>query len=222
MKTKPTSLTDLITDVTEFSIIITLYTFQSLNLKQMSALMDIPESTLLRKLKDLIKYEVLALDNQATLERRGKYYCLSKNVQIMIDSQDFEPIKLKNEGMKENPETLRKAQLAMVGISGINYQLARITSKFFDVMPEIAFQAKEEKIKIGSSHSVLNFNSRDQIIEFSQIYTDFLQKIEKFENQKEAPPHFIHTFHTFSCPVGILNSNEFLEKLGESQKKSKK
>lgn len=219
MKAIPISLIDLIDDETEFSIIITVSTFKSLNLKQMSALMDIPESTLLRKLKDLIKYEVLVLDNRATMERRGKYYCLSDKVQFMMDTQNSKNLKLEMDEIDEVQDVLRKARVIFLSISGINNQLAKITSKFLDVMPEMVFKVKEKQTILGASHRILNFNSTEQIKEFDQIYTDFIQKIKKFEKQNNTPQKYEHTFYSFSWPIGLINTTDFLYRLKEKPKK---
>lgn len=221
MKAKPISLTDLIDDETEFSILITVYTFKSLNLKQLSTLMEIPESTLLRKMKDLIKYEVLVLDNHATMEKRGKYYCLSDDIQHMIDTQDFQPVVLSKDGKEKFYQTLQKARSAMMGISGINFQLAKITSKFFEALPEMGLKVKEKKIIVSASHMILNFKTLDQMHEYNELFKEFFQKIEKFEKQKNTPQEYVHTFHSFSSPIGLIQSTKFIEKLNQVQKQSK-
>ncbi|UYP47341.1 hypothetical protein NEF87_003626 [Candidatus Lokiarchaeum ossiferum] len=222
MKAKPVSLNDLIDDETEFSILITLYTFRSLNLMQLSGLLDIPESTLLRKMKDLIRVKTIVLDNQATIEKRGKYYCLSDYIQKLIDSQDFESIKFKQENWIEAQKKIHLAANAVVGISSINHQLAKISAKFMQTMPEKTSKNIGQEAVFTSSHTILNFKSKEEIKEFKQLHENFLKQIEKFEHLENNQTHYKHTFHSFACPVGFLTSNEFIKKLGNNQRKKQK
>lgn len=115
MNTTPTTLIDLLDDDTEFSIIMALYSFKSLNLKQVSKFLDIPESTLLRKLKNLIKYQVIELDQETTLSHRGKYYTLTSKIQLILDQNPHEH-KSKRETKEDIPPKIKKKKTSFYSL----------------------------------------------------------------------------------------------------------
>jgi len=207
----PTNLIDLLEDDTEFSIIMALYSFKSLNLKQFSKFLDIPESTLLRKIKILIKYQVIELDQETTLSHRGKFYALKPKIQFILDQNPHDH--KSRPATKDDIKTkIQKKKHLFVALSSINLQFAKILSQYIQIDPEIMTN-KEKRGAISSQLSILHFQSQEEIIEFKEILGDFQKKIDKFEKNKMGNPKFNYSFHYFACPVGLLTSQNSIDKL---------
>ena len=63
----------------QYGIVTTLSIFGSLNQRQVSFLINKPEPTIFRHMKQLIARDFLELDSKKTSSHRGQFYCLSAN-----------------------------------------------------------------------------------------------------------------------------------------------
>ncbi|MHA1619736.1 MAG: hypothetical protein ACTSVZ_10685, partial [Promethearchaeota archaeon] len=98
MKANPEKLIDLISDKSEFIIIVSLHMFSSsMNLKKISEVTDIPESSALRKIKVLISQGHIILDQNATVAKRGKFYRISDKIISILDSEEDDSFNFKKE-----------------------------------------------------------------------------------------------------------------------------
>ncbi|NPD89313.1 MAG: hypothetical protein HGN29_11355 [Asgard group archaeon] len=208
MNSTPTDIIGLLEDETEFSIIIALFTFKSQNLKHLSRLLDIPESTLLRKLKNMIKNQIIMLDQETTINRRGKFYTLTPKVKRILDTPPSKP----NDTAEDNRIfKIRKSRL-YIAISSINLQLAKMLARYIQIDPEIMTR-KEKQGATSSQHTILNFQTLEEIYDFRKILQDFYRKIEKYEKTEEGEPRFKYSFHHLACPIGLLSSQETIDKI---------
>lgn len=183
-------------------IIVCLKMFHSLNLKRISELTGISESTALRKVRGLLEEKHIILDNDATLEHRGKYYRLSQQICNILDQTDTPSYKFKEE-VQNDPDRIKlpKMLAGIEALTNLNASLFRIFSQYF----KLKYQKQNQKLTvfplISMSMVNLQLDTEDDRKEYSQYFHEFLQKIEKFVLPAKSGKLENHNFFCSVFPI---------------------
>ena len=167
-----------------FSIFTTIELYGSLNLRKIAKLMDKPEPTVYRHLKQLLDEDFLVLDSEKSTLRKGKFYILSAPFQSFSDNYftnttDSENIvlgntknvlKIINEGeINEFRKKNLKRLAALLEDYSYSLELERLNVLTNKIQTSIinSFKIHEEKVK-----TAVKTNRIDEFIENEEMISN--------------------------------------------------
>jgi hypothetical protein len=184
MDQPPESMLDLVADEDELGIILAIDTFGSLNLKGLSYIIDMPESSALRRVKELLKYDVITIDAKETAQSRGKFYCLTDRTKNLLQGDFNEQVPTFDKD-EDKIKYIQRMATAMKSLASFNTILNNFTVKYLD---EIAQSDRLLTIKddfISSSLMEFCFKNKEEMEEFTEIYSQFHKDVQKFHTEDE-------------------------------------
>jgi predicted ArsR family transcriptional regulator len=145
-----------------FGIIISLRLYGAMNLKALSNILQVGETTILHQIKNLIKEELLVLDASATVKQRGKFYTLSEiSISLLNYIEKQESDEFKEKSLKLNSNTSEKDIL--------KHTVNKFTGSDLESKLSIA------RMLITMSHQIQNLSInklKDTIEEINQLNSD--------------------------------------------------
>ena len=183
-------------DVLKLSMVIMLYMLNSLNLKQLSIILEKPEATLFRRIKPLLTTGIIQLDVEKSSEQWGKFYKITPSIRPLF--QDININYGKNENNFSNILILSK-KLQAVGNLAMN--LANNTARMIHLQ-NYQNDLIHHKLSLFTLCKHFHFDSPNDIEEFNTDLNEFLAKIKKFE-QKNLSKDSIssHLFYISMSPL---------------------
>ncbi|MHA1520973.1 MAG: hypothetical protein ACTSRK_12390 [Promethearchaeota archaeon] len=214
MKVNPSQLLDLIQDSQEFAILVALDMFSSLNLKKISILTGISESTALRKIRDLLGGGHITLDIPATTEKRGKYYNISDNIENILTHQieddsvefnrdDFES--LSELEQKQQTQNIISVIQALSSLAELNSSMVQVFSQHLVKILNSGILPQKEKLFLTMSMMNFTMETLEKREEFGQYLQEFMKKIKKFETPKGKQKKGNFNFYIAIYPIGDID-----------------
>ncbi|TFH30938.1 MAG: hypothetical protein E4G98_01100 [Promethearchaeota archaeon] len=225
MKANPEKLIDLIDDKTEFIILVCLHMFpSSLNLKKISDYTDIPESSALRKIKDLISLGHIVLDQSATMTNRGKYYKLSDRLIQIMDNEEDDSFNFKKSQLDDKKiSAILSLADAFEALTSLNNSMTQLFARNFKTQIKDLEQIKKSST-LHLSMMELSLQNKTEIDEVNEIFIEFSTKLKKFHRKAhpDGPPN--HNLFFSIYPIGEIEleeaeDQEEAEKENETNKK---
>lgn len=224
MKANPEYIIDLVDDPSEFIILICLNMFPpSLNLKKISEFTNIPESSALRKIKELIKKGGIILDQDATMQKRGKFYKSSNKVTQILEKDEERSLNPVKEQAGDDEKRVKVLSILDVfgALANFNSSMIRVAIRYLSTKSK-SFDPnmiEEGKIAFSLTMMKLSLESKEEKREFLDMYMDFQKKIKKFEKKKDMRHSANHSFFTSIHPIGEfeVNTNKNKENDGDHE-----
>lgn len=198
-------IVDLLQDEFYFAIITSIKFFGPLNLKILAKVFKKSEATTSRKIKDLVKNDMLVLDNEISSKRWGKFYKLTPKMHHIIASYENFEVDVKN------PQKTMDFGIVLRYISNMFNTIIEFSSYY---ITKLASRAIREDATLEGQQNSLNqinvsfydlfFDDMSQMEEYNRILFDFQQKIKKFRQPHDNPKY--HKFvGNLSAPLNRIH-----------------
>lgn len=166
-------------DEIKLSMVIVLNLYNSLNLKQLSIILEKPEATLFRRIKPLLTAGIIQLNVEKSSQNGGKFYELTPSIRPLLQDTMI------NYGKNENDFSGIKASILskkFQAVGNLAMNLANTTARMLsnqDYQNELI----DHKLSLFTICKHLHLETSDDITEFQTDLDEFLEKIQKFEQK---------------------------------------
>lgn len=176
-------------------IMILIYSFESLNLKHLSQLINKSEATILDHIRQLLRDDYIEIDSQESAMRRGKYYKLSeKGLKTLKNILSFEA-----EIEKASDLPTKKSYLKLLALSykslinwprNMGYSFGQYmedhVEEFFEKPNEIPLLEK-----VFFSFPKITIQSRKEYEKFIRITKAYINDLEQFYHENQKRNYFL-------------------------------
>ncbi len=201
---------NLFKDETKANILFIIDMFGPLNLQMIHKLLQMPKSTVLGHLREMVNENLIQLDSDATEKKTGKFYAITKQIKDLVDKDD-ENITLTKGSLKKLglpiKEAVRRVANAQRTIGYQAYLISRLTAQHIENSIHIFEMlnknpddklTEEQKMTVQSalggimgSIYELGIDSSEEFIDLKKIIDDFGEKLKKYTKSKRK-----HSKHT--------------------------
>jgi len=172
---------DLLDDDMGFLMFLLLRDYGSLNLKQITQILDAPKTTVHRKIREFVSKGLLELDDKKTLEKPGMFYC---NASI-VNEAFKQGQRLSAKDYRQNPKLVAKnlSNLAK-SVGTLTKGLSKLYAKKIEENPTLIEEEVFDDKGAGLVFiGTLKLHSDEDLREFRKLVLDFvMEKVPQYES----------------------------------------
>jgi len=184
------SMLDLLDDDVGFLMFLLFRDYGSLNLKQLTEILDTPKTSVHRKIKDSISKGLIELDDQKSLNNPGMFYRNSSIVNQAFNQGQ----RLSEQEFQQNPKLVSKNLSNLVkSVGALTKGLSKLYAKKIVENPNIIEEEVFDDRGVGLAFiGTLELHTDEDLLEFRKILLDFIQKkTSKYESTDQGISHTV-------------------------------